>query len=130
MPQNKVKCGLSPHWSRRSCDFCLNAYYQVRAYNGSGSSGYSNMASATTPDGLSLTAIGYKVKGVQMADLTWSGGSATSFDVYRDGNPIASGVSGNAYTDNIGQKGGGSYLYQVCEGGSPTNCSNIAQVDF
>ena len=48
----------------------------------------------------------------------------------QDGNPIASGVSGNAYTDNIGQKGGGSYLYQVCEAGSETNCSNIVQVDF
>ena len=48
----------------------------------------------------------------------------------QDGNRIASGVSGHAYTDNIGQKGGGSYLYQVCEAGSPTNCSNIAQVDF
>lgn len=105
-------------------------YYRVGGYNASGSSGYSNTASATTPDGLSLTASGYKVKGVQMADLTWSGGSATSFDVYRDGNPIASGVSGKPYTDNIGQKGGGSYLYQVCEAGSLTNCSNIVQVGF
>ncbi len=105
-------------------------YYQVRAYNASGLSGYSNMASATTAEGLSLTANGYKVKGMQKVDLTWSDGSATSFDVYRDGNPIAQGVPGNAYTDNINEKGGGSYQYQVCEAGSQTNCSNTVQVDF
>jgi len=104
--------------------------YQVRAYNGSGSSGYSNMDSVTTPDGLSLTAIGYKLKGVYMVDLIWSGSSASSFDVYRDGNQIDSGVSGNYYTDDLGKRGGGIYLYQVCEAGSPTNCSNIVTVDF
>jgi hypothetical protein len=105
-------------------------YYRVRAYNGSGSSGYTNVASATTPDGLSLAANGYKVKGKQVVDLAWSGGSASSFDVYRDGNPIASGVAGNAYTDNIGVKGGGSYQYQVCEEGSQISCSNAVQVYF
>jgi titin len=104
--------------------------YRVRAYNGSGSSGYSNVASASTPDGLSLAANGYKVKGKQVVDLAWSGGSATSFDIYRDGNPIASGVAGNDYTDNIGVKGGGSYQYQVCEAGSLTSCSNAVQVVF
>jgi hypothetical protein len=105
-------------------------HYQVRAYNGSGSSGYSNTAIATTPDGLSLAANGYKVKAVYMVDLTWSGGSASSFNIYRDSNQIKAEVSGNSYTDNLGKKGGGSYKYQVCEAGSPTNCSNTVQVDF
>jgi VCBS repeat-containing protein len=104
--------------------------YRVRAYNFSGPSDYSNTATATTPAGLNLTGTGYKTKGVQMVDLSWSGGSATSFDIYRDGNLLVSGVSGTAYTDNIGLKGGGTYEYQVCEAGSTINCSNIVQIIF
>jgi hypothetical protein len=105
-------------------------YYQVQAYSDSGSSGYSNVASATTPDGMNLAANGYKVKGKQVVDLAWSGSSASSFDIYRDGSPIAQAVSGNAYTDDIGAKGGGSYQYQVCEAGSSADCSNTVQVVF
>ena len=78
--------------------------------------------------GFALTAGGYKVRGVQHADLSWSGSSASSFDVYRDGAVIAT-VGGSAYTDNIGNKGGGSYVYQVCEAGTAT-CSNEATVTF
>jgi hypothetical protein len=105
-------------------------YYRVQAFNASGSSSYSNQASATTPDGLILAANGYKDKGVQIVDLAWSSGLITSFDIYRDGNQIASAVTGDAYTDNIGVKGGGSYQYRICEAGILTDCSNTAQVDF
>jgi VCBS repeat-containing protein len=105
-------------------------YYRVRAYNYSGSSAHSNTASATTPAGLNLTGTGYKVKGVQTVDLAWSGSSATSFDIYRGGNLLVSGISGSAYTDNIGLKGSGTYEYQVCEAGSSINCSNIIQIIF
>jgi VCBS repeat-containing protein len=105
-------------------------YYRVQAYNTSGSSAYSNTATETTPDGLNLTGTGYKVKGIHTVDLAWSGGNATSFDIYRDGNLIASGVAGNTFTDNIGLKGTGSYEYQVCEAGSMINCSNIIQIIF
>jgi VCBS repeat-containing protein len=105
-------------------------YYRIQAYNGSGSSHYSNTAAVTTPNGLNLTGIGYKIKGLQMVDLIWSGGNATSFDVYRDGNLIASDITGNAYTDNIGLKGSGIYQYQVCAAGSLINCSNIIQIIF
>ncbi len=83
--------------------------------------------------GITLTASGYKVKGVHHADLYWNGASGSNVDIYRDG---VGGVfefttlNDGAYTDNIGNKGGGSYTYQVCEAGSTTNCSNVAQVDF
>jgi len=103
-------------------------YYRVQAYNGSGVSGYSNTASATTPDGLILTAYGYKVKSFPVVDLSWSGGNVSSVDIYRDGNLIAVNISGNTYTDEIGIKG--SYQYQVCETGNPMNCSAIVQVSF
>jgi hypothetical protein len=105
-------------------------YYRVQAFNGSGSSSYSNTANASTPDGLSLTANGYKVKGVQTVDLAWSGSNAVSFDIYRDGILIVSDLNVFAYTDNIGLKGGGSYQYQVCEAGSTLNCSNIVDINF
>ena len=47
-------------------------------------------------------------------------------DIKRDGtviNTVSNAESSNnAYTDNIGAKGGGSYVYEVCEAGSGT-CS-------
>lgn len=57
-------------------------------------------------------------------------GPAESFDVFRDDTRITSGITANAYTDNTGLKGGGSYLYQVREAGNPANCSNVARVGF
>jgi VCBS repeat-containing protein len=108
----------------------ITYFYRVRAYNGSGVSSYSNIASATPPVGFSLTALGYKVKGEQTADLTWSGASSEQVDIFRDGNWIATVDNTGTYTDSTGQKGGGSSLYQVCEAGNPANCSNIVQADF
>jgi PKD repeat protein len=79
--------------------------------------------------GITLTATGYKVRGRQNVDLTWSGATSTNVDVYRDGAIIASTPNDGAYTDNINQVGGGSYVYQVCEEGTST-CSNTATVVF
>jgi PKD repeat protein len=80
--------------------------------------------------GFNLSATGYKVRGLQKADLTWSGAS-TDVDVYRDGAMIDAGESNDgAYTDNIDQRGGGSYTYQVCEASSVLICSNEAFVAF
>lgn len=103
--------------------------YRVQAFNAAGLSTYSNIANATTPNGINLEANGYKVKGLQIVDLTWSGGMAP-FIVFRDGNQVEEAVYEVTYTDNINAKGGGSYLYQVCETDNPTNCSNTIQVDF
>ncbi|HUP46277.1 MAG TPA: S8 family serine peptidase [Thermoanaerobaculia bacterium] len=79
--------------------------------------------------GITLTASGYKVKGVQHADLSWSGATSTSVDVYRNGAWITTTANDGAHTDNIGNRGGGSYTYKVCEAGT-TNCSNDANVSF
>jgi PKD repeat protein len=79
--------------------------------------------------GLTLAANGYKVKGVHHADLAWSGAGSPEVDVYRDSAPIGTTANDGAYTDNIGQKGGGSYTYQVCESGTAT-CSNEVTVTF
>jgi hypothetical protein len=103
-------------------------YYRVSAYNGAGASAYSDEASATTDPGgaVTLSASGYKRKGVQHVDLSWQ--DLQNVDVYRDGSLVAT-VSGSTHTDNIGTKGGGSYDYQVCEAGT-SNCSNTANVVF
>ncbi|MFP3852752.1 MAG: Ig-like domain-containing protein [Anaerolineales bacterium] len=82
-----------------------------------------------TADGISLSATGYKERGLQKADLEWSGATSTDVDVYRDGALIATTENDGFYTDNIDQRGSGSYTYQVCEVGTST-CSNEATVDF
>lgn len=74
------------------------------------------------PGAITLSVITYKVRGVQYADLTWSGAAGTPVDVYRNGTFRTSTVNDGAYTDNTGQKGGGSATYQVCEAGTAT-CS-------
>ncbi|HUF18916.1 MAG TPA: S8 family serine peptidase [Thermoanaerobaculia bacterium] len=79
--------------------------------------------------GITLSATGYKVKGVQHADLTWSGATSTSVDVFRNGSKITTTANDGAHTDNIGIKGGGSYTYKVCEA-STTTCSNEVSVTF
>ena len=84
--------------------------------------------SAATGGSLDLTAFGYKVKGRQKTDLSWSGNSS-NVDIYRDGNVIASNVSGTSYTDNINRRGGGSYTYKVCNTGTNT-CSSTQTVYF
>jgi thermitase len=86
-----------------------------------------NVTVMDTPGNIVLTASGYKVKGLQKADLAWTGVSS-SVDVYRDGNVIAT-TTWNPYTDPIDQRGGGSYIYKVCEAGTST-CSNESTVIF
>jgi len=81
------------------------------------------------PGDLSLSANGYKRKGLQNVDLSWSGASTNQVDIYRDGNLIATTVNDGAYTDNLNRKGGGSYLYQVCEEATST-CTATVQVVF
>jgi thermitase len=72
--------------------------------------------------------VGYKVKGIRTADLSWSG-ATTGVQIYRDGQPIATGGSAGSYTDSIGGKGTGSFTYRVCETGGSA-CSNDVTVVF
>lgn len=85
--------------------------------------------SAPSAGGFTLGASGYKVKGLQKADLTWSGATTTAVDIYRNGVSIASDSDG-AYTDEINHKGGGSYTYKVCEAGSTAVCSAEVTISF
>lgn len=85
-------------------------------------------AAEPPPGGIEFSASGYKVKGLQKADLKWSGAS-TEVTITRNGATIASGLSATGtLTDNIDRRGGGSYTYEVCETGT-TVCAQ-ATVTF
>jgi hypothetical protein len=90
-----------------------------------------NNAGPPPPSSISLTATGYKVKGVQQADLRWSGATTATVRILRNGSLIATpSNSSGAYTDNINRKGAGTYRYQVCEATPSTACSNEVTVSF
>jgi PKD repeat protein len=78
---------------------------------------------------ITLTASGYKVRGLQKADLTWSGAGSSSVDVFRDGAKLVTTANDGFHTDNINARGGGSYSYRICEAGTST-CSNTVTVTF
>ena len=77
-----------------------------------------------------LSGFGYKVKGVQHANLSWSGTDlAGNVVIQRNGVPVVTTLDDGAHVDNIGKKGGGSYQYKICESGT-SNCSNIITIIF
>jgi PKD repeat protein len=77
---------------------------------------------------MSLSARGYKRNGLQKADLSWTGPSGTSFELYRSGLKIAT-IQTTTYTDDINTKGSASYTYRVCAVGAAL-CSNEVAVTF
>jgi thermitase len=86
---------------------------------------------APPPANISLSATGYKVKGLQKVDLRWTGASSAYVDVWRNGAIVSAAAESNdgAYTDPINRNGSGSYTYKLCEAGTAT-CSNEAVVVF
>lgn len=91
----------------------------------------SQSVTVTAPGGggITLSALGYKVRGTKHADLSWSGATSTNVDIFRDGLKITTTANDGAHTDNIGSKGGGSNTYKVCEAGTST-CSTNVTVSF
>jgi hypothetical protein len=82
--------------------------------------------------GLVITsATGRKVRGVKYVDLAWSGtDGGGNVTIKRDGGEVNGSPTADdgSFTDNTGEKGGGSYLYEVCETGTG-NC-DTATVNF
>ena len=86
-------------------------------------------SAAPVAGGISVNVTGYKVKGSQRADVAWAGATSTSVDIYRDGTKIVTTANDGDYTDAIGKKGPGAYMYVVCEAGT-TTCSNSIGIAF
>jgi cell division septation protein DedD len=83
-----------------------------------------------TPGQITLSARGYRVRGVHTVDLTWTGANATNIDIYRDGGLITTVPNSGTHTDSTGSRGGNvRYIYKVCEAGT-SNCSNEVIVRF
>ncbi len=85
----------------------------------------------SSPSGISLSANGYKLKGVQHVDLSWSG-AESSVQIFRNGALIRTTLDTDpdTYTDNLNTKGGGvTYSYEVCNTGS-SDCSDPVNVTF
>jgi PKD domain-containing protein len=90
--------------------------------------GATGTASRTVVPITGLTARGYKQKGVQKVDLSWTGSGGASYDVLRDGTRIAT-VVGASYSDSFDRRSSGTYRYQVCAADSQI-CSSQAAVNF
>lgn len=85
--------------------------------------------SAPSTGGLALEASGYKVKGLQKAELRWTGATA-AVDIYRDGTLRFTDTENDGHEiDNIDARGGGSYRYHLCETGTAV-CSGPVTVTF
>jgi hypothetical protein len=78
--------------------------------------------------GITLSVLGYKVRGNNNADLTWNGATSANVDVHRNNEPPTTTANDGAYTDSIG-RGGGTYTYKVCEATTST-CSNQVTITF
>jgi len=125
-----------------SCDFSAaqEGTYYVMIHGYSDYSGVSLTGSFTEgSDGgdggdggttdVQLTASGYKIKGSHHIDLSWSGASSSSVDIFRNGSQLSTTANDGSYTDATGNKGGAVYDYQVCEAAT-TVCSETITVVF
>lgn len=91
-------------------------------------------ATSTPSSGISLSVVAYKVRGLQKADLSWSGATSTNVDIYRANGTgslslLVTTENDGFHTDNINNRGGGSYTYRLCEAGTST-CSDDVTINF
>jgi len=69
---------------------------------------------------ISLQASVVSIQGGSQVNLTWSGATTTTVDIYRNGAKITTTANDGAHSDPVGS---GSYQYQVCELNSTSACS-------
>lgn len=81
------------------------------------------------PSTISLSVMGYKEKGLQKVDLSWSGAAGSVVEVHRDGALLVETPNDGSHLDAIDQRGSGTYRYRLCESGA-TVCSGELQVTF
>jgi len=81
------------------------------------------------PTGGDITAdaSGYRAKGKNKVDVTWSGAATSSVDIYRNGSLRTTTSNDGLYTDSF--RTYGSFTYKVCDQGTD-NCSSEVTVNF
>nr|WP_267135930.1 S8 family serine peptidase [Vibrio sp. J1-1] len=84
--------------------------------------------------GIALNVTSSKYRGTMTANLNWNwldNSDPVTVDIYRDGNWLHE-TTDTTFTDESLGKGGGTFLYQVCEAGSQltADCSNIGTAEF
>jgi len=103
------------------------------ATDSSGSSGYSTVtivvsAASTSTTIPTLSASGTKQKRQIRTNLQWSGFTASTLDIYRNGGLIFSTANDGSQTDTI-KATAGTFVYQACGRGTSV-CSNQVTVTF
>ena len=98
------------------------------AATGSTSATVTVTAPPPPPPSITLSVRASKVKGNGYADLSWTGATSTSVDVYRNDAKKATTANDGAYRDSLG-KLRGTFHYRVCHAGT-TTCSGTASVSF
>lgn len=63
------------------------------------------------------------------ASLVWSGSTAGSVNIYRNGAIVTTTTNDGQHTDNVGKGASGTFTWQVCNAGTAV-CSNEAEVTF
>jgi len=76
---------------------------------------------------ITADASGYRAKGKNKVDITWSDAATSSVDIYRNGSLRTTTSNDGAYTDSF--RTYGSFTYKVCDQ-STNNCSADVTVNF
>jgi plastocyanin len=103
-----------------------NFSYFCCLHCGFGMIGAVNVSAA---ENIVLTGQGRSVGGIDTSRLAWTGASASSIDVYRNGTVVATVPNTGHYNDSTGIMGRASFTYMVCDAGTNT-CSNTVTVRF
>jgi len=76
---------------------------------------------------ITADASGYRAKGKNKVDVTWSDAVTSNVDIYRNGSLRTTTANDGSYTDSF--RTYGSYTYKVCDQGT-SNCSAEITVVF
>jgi hypothetical protein len=124
-------------WNTQSSSTGIHAITAALEYSDDNNGNNSNSTEVELTDGstpaITLTATGYKIKGVRWVHLEWDEivGSDVAINITRDGSdflPVNEDITNSTAEIEIG-KIGGTFTFVVCESGS-INCSNEAIVIF
>ncbi|HZN95948.1 MAG TPA: peptidase S8, partial [Myxococcales bacterium] len=74
---------------------------------------------------ITLSAVGSRVKGQRVVDLSWSGASSAAVDVYRNTSYLLTTSNDGAERTTVSANG--TYSYKVCQS---IYCSNAVTVTF